>query len=374
MARILHAPTTAQDVAAIVQEAHGSGQRLAVRSLGTRDDLGHPTQADAVLSLSALTGVVDYQPSELLLTARPATPLAEIEALLAAEGQMLALEPALHTGGSLGGALAINDGGPRRFRLGAARDHLLGFEGVTGRGEPFVAGGRVVKNVTGYDLSKLVCGSFGTLAVLTEVHVKVWPAPACIATVVLRQPDPAEALASLGIAASSPHDPTGAAHVNGLTAVRVEGPERSVAHRAEALRELLGAKLVLTTEASTSFWAHVRDATFVREGSAVVWCVSLPPTHARAFLAAVEPDRFVIDQAGGRIWLGYDDAAGAGALGVRAHLGEGHATLVHAPVATKQAVPVFQPRPHALAALEQRVKHQFDPEGILEPGRLGSTR
>ncbi|MBX2802767.1 MAG: FAD-binding protein [Myxococcales bacterium] len=356
-------PASASDVAAVLTDAAAKGTRLAVRGAATRDGLGHPTHADRVLDLSALAGIVDYQPRELVLTALPATPLAEIEQALAAEGQMLAFEPQLR-GGTLAGALATNDSGPRRFRLGAARDHLLGFEAVSGRGEAFVAGGRVVKNVTGYDLSKLMCGSYGTLAVLTLVHVKVWPAPASVATVVLRGQGPADALRSLARAVASPHDPTAAAHVGGVTAVRLEGPERSVAHRAEAVSALLGADEVLDDDASRAWWAALRDEPMA---GSEVWRVSLPPTDAAALLAATQPDRVAIDQAGGRLWLGYD---GVGP-DVRGLLRAGHATLVVAPPVRKEAVGVFHPRPAAVAALERRVKAQFDPSGILEPDRMG---
>ena len=361
-------PATPEDVAAAIQEAAAAGQRLTLQSRGTRTSLGHPPQADAVLDLSALTGIVDYQPAELVLTARPATPLADIEAALAAQGQMLAFEPALR-GGSLAGAIATNDSGPRRFRLGAARDHLLGFEGVTGRGEAFVAGGRVVKNVTGYDLSKLVCGSFGTLVALTLLHVKVWPAPPDVATVVARHRSAAEAQAALSAAVASPHDPTGAAHINGLTAVRVEGPPASVAHRAAALHASLGADETLDATASQALWADLRNAVAFDHGGEV-WRVSLPPSDAAALVAAAAPDRFALDWAGGRVWLGYDHASPQ----VRAYLKAGHATLVHATDARKEQVPVFQPLPASLLALERRVKAQFDPAGILEPGRRGPGR
>ncbi|MEN0065667.1 MAG: FAD-binding protein [Myxococcota bacterium] len=358
-----YTPDDAAAVTAVIREAAAGGERLAVRGLGTRDGLGHPTQADAVLDLGRLNGILDYQPSELLLTAHPATPLAEVAAVLQAEGQMLAFEPCLE--GSLGGALAINDSGPRRFRLGAARDHLLGFEAVTGRGEFFVAGGRVVKNVTGYDLSKLLCGSFGTLAVLTCVHVKVWPAPKATKTVMKHGQSPAQALATLTAALASPHDPTGAAFVDGSAAVRVEGPTSSVAHRAEALRAHLEADEVTDHDASLAFWAAIRDATAVN-GMDEVWRVSVPPAEAATFIEATAPDRFILDQGGGRIWLGYTTAQD-----VRRHLVTGHATLIRASDARKAEVPVFQPAGEGVRTLESRIKAQFDPAGILEPGRRG---
>lgn len=357
-----YAPRGTADIAEIVGEARQRGRSLAVRGLGTRVALGHPTTADALLDLADIKGVVDYQPSELVITARPATPMQELADLLATERQVFAFEPALR--GTLGGALATNDAGPRRFRSGAARDHLLGFEGVTGRGECFVAGGRVVKNVTGYDLSKLVCGSFGTLAILTVVHVKVWPAPATSSTVVRRGQTPAEALATLSAAVASPHDPTGVAHRNGVTAVRVEGPERSVAHRVDELRALLDAEEVLRGDESSAWWAALRDQPIAGTER---WRLSVPPSEAAAVLDASQPDHLAIDHAGGRLWLGYD---GVGP-DVRAMIRQGHATLVAAPDERKAAVGVFPPLSPVHLALEQRVKAQFDPEGILEPGRRG---
>ena len=346
----------------MVTESVAQGQTLAVRSRSTRNGLGHPTSAHAVLDLSGLTGIVDYQPAELVLTARPATPLAEIHDVLAQAGQCLAFEPG--ESGSLAGALATNHSGPRRFRSGAARDHLLGFEAVTGRGERFVAGGRVVKNVTGYDLSKLMCGSFGTLAVLTLVHVKVWPAPKAVTTVVRRESSPDAALAALTTAVSSPHDPTGAAWAHDTVAVRLEGPPSSVAHRAQALGELLEADEYLDEAASRAWWGNLVPP------SEELWCVSVPPTNAVALVQATHPGSVAFDWAGGRVWLGF---SGTGP-DVRSHMPQGHATLVRASDTRKSEVGVFPPLPEPLAALERRVKAQFDPAGILEPRTAGAMK
>src|SRR5436309_8883821 len=191
---------------------------------GSKRSLGRPLQTAHTLDLSRLSGIRDYAPSELVLTAGAATPLAEIERALAAEGQMLAFEPPDWrgflgvfdedcSGPTLGGVLAANLSGPRRIAAGAARDHFLGFRGVSGHGEIFKAGGKVVKNVTGYDLCKLLAGSWGTLAALEEVTVKVLPRSETVATVFFAGLDPAAATLLMAAALGSPHEVSGAAYL-----------------------------------------------------------------------------------------------------------------------------------------------------------------
>ncbi|MGH6948222.1 MAG: FAD-binding protein, partial [Kiloniellales bacterium] len=314
-------------------------QPLEVLGRGSKRGLGRPLQTAPGLGLGrleliGLTGITLYEPEELVLSARAGTPLAEIEAALAEKRQALAFEPPdlgpLLGGkagqGSLGGAMACNLAGPRRFKAGAARDHLLGFRAISGRGEAFKSGGRVVKNVTGYDLSKLMAGSHGTLAALTEVTVKVLPAAEAEATLALRGLDDMRALAAMTTALVSPLDPSGAAHLpaaaaakltvdglsgsGALTALRLEGPQPSVAARAEALTGLLG-KLGTATRleaaASRALWQAVRDVhPFVGAKEAQVWRVSLPPQAAVAFAATLSRLAvlgYFYDWGGGLVWL-----------------------------------------------------------------------
>jgi len=378
---------TAAEVAERVAAAAAGLRRLTVVGRGSKAAWGVPVEADAVLDVSGLAGVVAYEPEELLLSVRPGTPLEEVQALLAERGQQLAFEPPDYgwvlsrqsAWGTIGGAVSVNASGPRRFRAGAARDHLLGVTAVSGLGETFRAGGRVVKNVTGYDLPKLLAGAFGTLGVLVELHLKVVPAPEDTATLVIRGLSDTEALEALGEVARSPHEATGLAHwpdpsEGARTVVRVEGFTASVAHRIGALAKQLGGRgetEVLDATASEPLWAAVRDGRPVAD-AAMVWLVSVPPTGALQVLEGARPEWWLLDHAGGRVWLGYDEARAEQAEQVRGALVQGgHATLLRAPEAVRRAVPVFQPRPTAHANLLRRVKEAMDPEGILEPGRMG---
>jgi glycolate oxidase FAD binding subunit len=197
-------PTDEKQLAEIVSAALDSEEPLEIVAGGSKRGLGRPLQAPHTLDVSGFSGIRQYEPEELVLSAGAATPMDEIERALAAKRQMLAFEPAdwralLGSGGqgqTLGGIISCNLAGPRRIRQGAARDHFLGFQGVSGRGEAFKAGGRVVKNVTGYDLCKLLAGSYGTLAVMTEITVKVLPLPEATRTVALKGLDDARAVAA----------------------------------------------------------------------------------------------------------------------------------------------------------------------------------
>ncbi|HEX6998118.1 MAG TPA: FAD-binding protein [Gammaproteobacteria bacterium] len=367
------APRDARDLAEALREHPGPLEPVGA---GSKRSVGRPVAAD-LLDLAALAGVVDYAPEELVLTARAATPLAAVEELLAARGQRLAFEPPSHAallgapaGQTIGGVLAANLSGPRRPAAGAARDHFLGFAAVTARGEPFKAGGRVVKNVTGYDLPKLLAGSWGTLAVLTEVTVRVAPAPEVERTLLVPARTPAQAVALSTTALASPCEVSGAAFEPGRgLALRIEGFEPSVAARAARLLELLGRPEaeVLEGEASGRLWRAVGGADALA-GWPVVWRLSVPPSDAPAVLAALEPEHYFLDWGGGRIWAAYD---AVDAARVRGAVARGHALLFKAPASARAAVDVFDSGPPAAAALAARVKQAFDPDGKLNPGRMG---
>ena len=420
------APTDADGLADAVRWAVAGEAPLEVIAGGSKQTLGRPVQSAATLSLAAFDGVVDYQPSELVLTAQAATPLATIEAALEAERQMLAFEPADYGpllrasggadlrapggadlrapggadlrapgGATLGGALACNLSGPRRIKAGAARDHFLGMHAVSGRGERFKAGGRVVKNVTGYDVCKLLAGSFGTLALMHEVTVKVLPAPERTRTVLVFGLEPAAALDALGAALGSAHEVSGAAHmpaeiaarsavsyVSGagaaVSAVRVEGFPASVEARCEALRALLGpfgAVEELHSKNSATLWREIRDVRAFADDSRPLWRLSVPPASGAAAAARVAEAadvRALFDWGGGLLWLAVDGAPDAGEVAVRAAAMAvgGHATLVRADAPTRAARAVFQPQATGLAALTARIKRAFDPTGVLNPGRM----
>jgi glycolate oxidase FAD binding subunit len=383
-------PRDAKELQQAVEWALNDGVTLDVRGQGSKLVLGKPMRCDHVLDLSGLSGVVDYAPEELVVTLRAGTPLRDVEALLAQRNQMLAFEPPdlgpllgrAAGEGTLVGTLMGNFAGPRRLSAGAARDHLLGFSGVNGRGEAFKSGGRVMKNVTGYDLSKLLAGSWGTLAVLDQVSVKVLPAPDQTRTLMLLRLDDETAVKALCAAMGSPHEVSGAAHISGQTALRLEGVAPSVEARLKGLRELLagtGAKMEeLGTLESRTFWREVRDAAPLEAGrESIVWRISCPPTEGPGIVARIREHRFeasaFYDWSGGLIWLGLPASADADHAIVRGALGAsgGHATLISAPEAVRAAVPVFQPQSPALAALTERVKESFDPKGLFNPGRMG---
>jgi glycolate oxidase FAD binding subunit len=393
-------PADPAEVEAAIAEAAATKTPLAITGLGSKAGLGRPTNA-LRLDLSRLNGVTFYEPEELALSALAGTPIATIEALLAEHHQELAFEPmsfgALYgTGaGTVGGCLMTNLSGPRRIKAGAARDHVLGIKAVSGRGEAFKAGGRVVKNVTGYDLSRGLAGSFGTLAVATEITFKVLPRAETLATLVLPGLEPAAAIAALCAAMGAPVDVSGAAHLppfaarrqgfaGAATLLRLEGFAPSVAARLDQLEAALkafGRAERLDAAVSTVLWHAIRDAAPLAEPpEALIWKVSVAPKagpRVAEAIAKLLPVETMFDWSGGLVWLALDPAHGsnedAGASVIRSAVtahGGGHATLVRAPVEIRAIVPVIEPQTEALKALTARLKGQFDPLGILEPGRI----
>jgi glycolate oxidase FAD binding subunit len=386
-------PTDEKDLVAIVQRALASEEPFELIAGGSKRGLGRPLQMPHVLDVGAFSGIRDYEPAELVLTAGAATPLSEIEAALDNARQMLAFEPGdwralLGTrdkSPTFGGMIACNLAGPRRIRQGAARDHFLGFHGVSGRGEIFKAGGRVVKNVTGYDLSKLMAGSYGTLAALTEISVKVLPLPEATRTVVLPGLDVTKALGAMTQALNAAHELTAAAYLpvevapegKALTLVRVEGPVPSVEARAAALRDELagfGNAEIVGDDASIKLWREIRDAApFVSLADRTIWRVSVAPSAAPALIGTLAKKldfRYFLDWGGGLVWLAVRPTEDAGATVIRGAIGSGHATLLRASDALRAAVPVFQPQTREVAALSARVKESFDPKRIFNRGRM----
>lgn len=394
-------PQSEHEVVEAVQAAIAEGRPLEIVGHGTKCGLGLPDRPARLLSTGGLSGVSMYEADELVLTAGAGTSLREIRNLLDQQGQELAFEPydahALYGGeaggGTIGGVIAVNASGPRRIKAGAARDHLLGFRGVSGRAEVFKSGGRVMKNVTGYDLSKLITGSHGTLAVLTEVTVKVLPKAETEQTLIVRGLDEIDALSALRQASGSPHEVSSLAYVPEVASVteiggaaallRIEGPENSVRKRRDDLMELispLGAGFdTLDDLQSRALWAKLRDAVPVaRDPNSIIWRVSVAPTDGPTILAAVrsagiEPLSYFYDWAGGLIWVSLPDSladSGAQTLRTAVNATGGHATLVRAPDQVRATVPVFHPQPDALAALTKRVKEAFDPVGVLNPRRM----
>ncbi len=379
-------PASEAEVEEAVREARGRHEDLDISGGGTKRGLGRPAVAATPLSLAGLSGVTLYEPSEMVIGAHAGTPLSVIEATLAQRGQRLPFEPprlsALYGSGgepSIGAVAACNLSGPRRINAGSARDGLIGVRAVTGRGETIKSGGRVMKNVTGYDLVKLLAGSHGTLGVLTEVTFKVLPAPETEATLVVEGLEDRRAVACLSAGLTSPWEVTGAAHLPGdpaRTLLRIEGFERQVAYRSTALAEALsgfGAATVVTGEASAALWEPLREPAF--EASRAVWRVSVTPSHGPDVAAAIRAGtdaEIRYDWGGGLLWVGVEAGHDAGAGAIRAALAGrgGHATLMRAPDEIRARVDVFEPQPEAIMALTRRIKESFDPDGVLNPGRM----
>jgi glycolate oxidase FAD binding subunit len=401
-------PRDGKDVEDAVRWAVAEGKSLEIAGHGSKRAIGRPAQSDCAVDLSLIAGVILYEPEELVLTARAGTPLAEIEALVAARNQQLAFEPMDYAtvlggvagSGTLGGAIAVNLSGPRRIKAGAARDHFLGFSAVSGRGERFKSGGRVVKNVTGYDLCKLMAGSWGTLAVLTEITIKTLPRPETEATVAVLGLDDVAATAAMAAAMGSPCEVSGAAHLpaataaripladavaagRALTLLRLEGVPPSIAHRKAVLAGVVrpfGEVADVDGIASQGLWRDIRNVTpFAASRSKAehpLWRISTAPGHGvtlARMIAGSARSEVLYDWAGGLLWMLIRDAGGDGGAGaVRRAIAAcgGHATLVRAPASLPPAVAVFEPQEAALAALTKRVKDGFDPKGVLNPGRM----
>jgi glycolate oxidase FAD binding subunit len=395
-------PRDAKEVEEALRWAVDGEKALDIIGAGSKRAVGRPSQTDITLDLSGLFGVTLYEPEELVLSALAGTPVAEIEALVESRGQMLAFEP-MDFGpvlggpagqGTIGGMLAANLSGPRRIKTGAARDHFLGFSAVTGRGETIKSGGRVVKNVTGYDLCKLMAGSWGTLAAMTEVTLKTLPKAETEATLLVLGLADDAAVAAMSAAMGSSSDVSGAVHLpatvalrvpghshhKALTAFRLEGFAPSVAHRKIALEQVVhrfGELDLLAEKDSRAFWRCLRDVgPFAATGAAErpLWRISTAPSKGAEVAAAIvrQGAQVFYDWAGGLIWVETLPSADAGAPLVHRAVAAagGHATLIRAPAAIRAAVDVFTVQDGGLAALTRRVKESFDPKGLLNPGRM----
>jgi glycolate oxidase FAD binding subunit len=363
-------PESVEDLAGIIAEAAASGRKLEIAGGGTKAEIGAPREAER-LDMSGFSGVIDYDPAELVLTAGAGTPLAEIEALVASKGQMLAFEPHGAPGSTIGGVVAAGVSGSRRVSRGAVRDHLLGFKAVSGRGEAFVGGSKVVKNVTGYDLPKLACGSWGRVFALTEVTLKVLPAPESALTLAAEGLDPASAVALMCKALGSQADVAAAACADGLTALRLEGFGPSVAARRKLLSAMAPLRDLSEDEAE-AFWSALKNPYPEAER---LLKVHVPPSRAAELIDFADATgvgalaAWAIDWGGALVWLaykGFPDPIRAVAEGWSG----GHATMWRAPAELRAAIPTFNELPPALRALEARVRRAFDPAGVFETGRF----
>jgi glycolate dehydrogenase FAD-binding subunit len=399
----------AGDVEAAVRAAIAGEQPLEIIGHGSKRGIGQVMATNAVLDLSALNAVVSYEPNELIITVQAGAPLADVTSLIDSKNQQFAFEP-MNTAallgtagaGTIGGMIAAGLAGPRRIRAGGARDHLLGAHAVSGFGDSFKTGGKVVKNVTGYDLCKLLAGSWGTLAVMTEVTLKVMPRPESERTLLLCGLDDLAANRAMTAALGSPFDVSAAAHLpptalratreedlqrlaapgHAVTLVRLEGIAASVAHRAASLARLLApfAAVEFTEEAkSAELWRAVRDVEPFAAGGALggwpVWRIVCPPAAGGALgqaLARETEGEVIYDWGGGLIWAALPPKPDAQAALVRARVNAagGHAMLLRASEDVRRTIDVFHPQAAGVAALGERVRQGFDPKGVLNRGRM----
>ena len=382
------APADEAGIIAAVQAAQAAREPLAIEGHGSKRGILRPVQAARSLSTRALTGITLYRPAELIISARAGTPLAEIEAALAEKGQQLIAESPYLNGvfgtsaaPSIGGVVAANLSGPRRIAWGATRDHVMGLRFINGAGEAIRSGGRVLKNVTGLDLCKLLSGSYGTLGVITEVTLKVLPRPETSATLIIETPDLTSAVAALSAGLGSPFGVSAAAalpqrdHV--VAALRLEDFAASVTYRMEKLRGVLGSfgtQRVIEDAESRAFWRSVREVEPLQASAdEALWRISVRPSAGPriAMAASVLGGRAMLDWGGGLVWIAASPSTAIhAAISAAAEADAGAAMLFRAPESLRLAVPVLPEEAAPLAKISARVKEALDPGGLFNPGHL----
>lgn len=396
-------PAVEWELASLVREAAEKSLPIEVLGGGSKQAMGRPTQTSKAVSTIGLRSITLYEPSELVMSALAGTPVRLIEHELAQRNQILPFEPidlgpvlGVEAGrGTIGGVFATNASGARRVATGAARDHLLGVRAINGRGEEYKSGGRVMKNVTGYDVARGLAGSWGTLSIMTETTFKVQPMPEQTATIALLGLPDEIAIEVLCLAMGTPYEVTGAVHLQesivprlwhataraagkAITAIRIENFARFVAYRVERLQALLapyGQLYVLDDETSRPLWSEFRQLSMMQHQTTPLWRLSVAPASGAKIVSAIAQHMQVeamYDWSGGLIWLGVPSAADAGSSDIRrviAHHG-GHATLVRADASVRAAIDVFQPLEPGIEQITRGLKASFDPRGILNPGRM----
>lgn len=391
---IVHRPDSEAQVSDLVMQALADKSSFSIQGGGTRAPLGRPAQTQSIISTARLSGIALYEPAEMVMTVRAGTPLAHFEALLAEHNQMLPFEPMDHralfgTQGepTIGGVFAGNISGPARINRGACRDAAIGVRLVNGRGEIIKSGGRVMKNVTGLDLTKLTCGAFGTLGLVTEISFKVLPKPEASATLELSGLSDQSAGQAMALALTSPFDPDGVAHLpasiageHARTLIRISNFKSSVDYRLAALEKILhafGKARRIDGAESAALWQAIRDvAFFAAPDERAIWRVSTAPSRGpdvvARFNAAIPDARHFYDWGGGLVWIAAPPRVDAGDAALRAALAQfgGHATLIRAPDSLRASLNVF----HPLGPVKQRIsaglKASFDPAALFEPGRM----
>ncbi|GBR04338.1 FAD/FMN-containing dehydrogenase [Acetobacter oeni LMG 21952] len=390
-------PTRGEEVSAIVKDAVLNGHKLAIQGNGTRAGYGNPVHADATLELGGLDHIEFYEPEELVIRLGPGVTMQTLQATIAERGQYLPFEPPSWTGlygtdparATIGGTMASALSGPRRLFTGAARDYILGIQGINGQGEPFTAGGRTVKNVTGYDVSKLMVGSFGTIAALTSLTLKLWPAPPREQTLLFEATDVEADLIQTAAILRTPVAVSGATRLQTpqgwQLAFRIEGMEEGVAEHVAALTRHMARPPAATLDDrdSAALWASIRElAPLNAAPDDLIWRINLPVSQATAFIDQATQgagqgsglSRFFTDWGGAEIFCATQPetatAESVTRLRTIAKTHGGHATLIRAPEALRRSQGAFPRASDAVAALSARVRAAFDPMGLFNPGRM----
>jgi glycolate oxidase FAD binding subunit len=381
-----------EDAVAAIREARQCGWKLEIAGAGTKRGFGGPTTCDAVLDCSLLSGVIAYDPEELVMTARAGTQVTELALAMAERNQRLGFEPAdwgplfraapgLAT---IGGIISADSCGSARVRFGAVRDHLLGYRAVNGLAESYAAGGKVVKNVTGFDLPKLMCGALGTLGLLTEVTLRVLPRAERVLVLGLRDVTSRQAFAKLRRLWSSPLDATGLAYLpgimtktvapdcgEGIMIVRIEGRPDGLAEKRALMRTLCEREFEEIEDGQSLFRA-VCNGTLFTDQELDLWRITIPPAGAGDVARAIDTPLWLADWAGALIWAATPPGGPSAAQRIRAvaEAANGQAVLLRASPETRSAVGVFAAEPPHRAALTKAVKAAFDPLGLFNPGRM----
>jgi glycolate oxidase FAD binding subunit len=394
---VLHlAPKNDVQISDAVYVAAEKNAPFEIVARGSKRAMGRPVATQTILDTSAISGIVKYEPEELVLSVRAATPMKEIEAALAERNQMLGFEPAdwgpLFGGpagaGTIAGAVATNAAGSRRVRAGAVRDHVIGCRFVNGWGEGVKAGGQVIKNVTGFDLPKLMCGAFGTLGVLAEITLRVTPKPAQTATFVLRNCAPKEGLAALRRAAGLPIDATGLSYLpaevlasqatgitggNGAAFIRIEGTKPALEEKLALLRHAFAGedRAVLDDERTTALFRWIGEGAAFAGWGTDLWRLFVPQSAAHEALTQSKAQVWYADWAGGVLWLGLpaNEQTSARLRQITMTVG-GQASLMRGAESARASLAVFEAEAPARAELTRAVKAAFDPKRLFNPGRM----
>jgi glycolate oxidase FAD binding subunit len=374
-----------EQIVDFVRAARADKTPFEIVAAGTRRAAGNPMAELPLLDVSGVSGIIEYQPEELIVTARPGTKLAELKAALAEKNQCLGFDPVDWVllggaGGTLGGAASTDASGSARLRHGAARDSLLGFRAVNGFGEAFRGGAKVVKNVTGFDLPKLVCGAYGTLMVVSELTFRVYPRPLARATLILRDLAPDAGFTALRTIWKSALEASGLAYIpaganfpelgdigKGAALFRFEAAEKPLSEKLAAARVLVGA--AEDFDQGEAVFTRIGEGGAFQNSDLEVWRLTLPPAQAARVATTLNAPLWLGDWAGAMLWIGArpDDAERIRAVAAEAG---GNAMLLKAPAARRAALGLYAPQPPALAAITAAVRAAFDPLGLFNPGRL----